>query len=67
MQITFEFDLTLYRIDRDVYGILDWVGDVGGLFEGLYLFLKVILVFSQFHDLEHLLIEKLYSHDSAAE
>ena len=46
MQVTFEFDLTLYRIERDVYSFLDWVGDVGGLFEGLYLILKVVLVAS---------------------
>lgn len=44
LQITFEFDLTLYRIDRDVYSILDWVGDVGGLNEGLFLILKVFLI-----------------------
>ena len=43
MQVTFEFDLTLYRIDRDVYSLLDWVGDVGGLNEGLFIIFKVIL------------------------
>jgi len=31
MQVTFEFDLDLHRIDRDVYSILDWIGDMGGL------------------------------------
>ena len=60
LQITFEFDLTLYRIDRDVYSILDWVGDVGGLNEGLYLFFKMILLFCQFNELHHFLIERLY-------
>ena len=60
MQITFEFDLTLYRIDRDVYSILDWVGDVGGLNEGLFLFFKMILLFFQFHEFRHFLIERLY-------
>ena len=28
--ITFEFDLNLYRIDRDTYSLLDWLGDIGG-------------------------------------
>lgn len=60
LQISFEFDLTLYRVDRDVYSILDWVGDVGGLNEGLFLFFQVILVFSQFYDFEHFLIERLF-------
>ena len=61
MQVTFEFDLTLYRVDRDVYSILDWVGDVGGLNEGLYLILSVILAISQFHEFEHLLVEQLFA------
>ena len=46
MQITFEFDLTLYRVDRDVYSILDWVGDLGGLSEGLVIMLSFIYAFS---------------------
>jgi len=46
LQISFEFDLTLYRVDRDVYSILDWVGDVGGLTEGFYIFLQLILITS---------------------
>ena len=60
IQVTFEFDLTLYRVDRDVYSVLDWVGDVGGLYEGVYLILYVILLFTQFHDFEHFLIEYLF-------
>lgn len=43
MQITFEFDLTLYRVDRDVYSILDWVGDLGGLSEGLIIMFTILL------------------------
>lgn len=61
LQITFEFDLNLYRVDRDVYSILDWVGDMGGLNEGLYLGLKVILIFFQFYEFDHFLIQRLYS------
>ena len=29
--LAFEFDLNLYRIDRDAYNFLDWLGDLGGL------------------------------------
>ena len=60
IQVTFEFDLNLYLIDRSVYSFLDWIGDVGGLNEGLFLCFKLIIVLSQFYDLEHLLIEYLY-------
>ena len=61
MQITFEFDLTLYRIDRDVYSILDWVGDLGGLSEGLVIILSFVFGLTQFNSFEHFLIERLYS------
>ena len=60
LQISFEFDLTLYRVDRDVYSILDWIGDVGGLNEGIFVFFQFLLVFSQFFDMEHFLIERLF-------
>ena len=29
--ISFEFDLNLYRLDREAYNNLDWLGDIGGL------------------------------------
>ena len=59
-QLTFEFDLTLYRVDRKVYSILDWVGDIGGLNEGVYVGISVLLMFLQFHRFDHFLIERLY-------
>ena len=57
MQVTWEFDLTLYRIDRDVYSILDWIGDVGGLSEGLVIGLGAALSLINFYKFEHYLIE----------
>ena len=29
--LSYEFDLNLYRIDREAYNLLDWLGDIGGL------------------------------------
>ena len=58
--MTFEFDLNLYRVDRDVYSILDWIGDVGGLFEGLYLIFTMLIFIFKFNDFQHFLIELLY-------
>ena len=60
LQVSYEFDLTLHRIDRDVYSILDWIGDVGGLNEGLFLFFSVILAYFQFYDLENFLVDRLF-------
>ena len=60
LQVSYEFDLTLHRIDRDVYSILDWIGDVGGLNEGLFLFFSVILAYFQFYDYENFLVDRLF-------
>ena len=66
MQVTFEFDLTLYRIDRDVYSMLDLIGDLGGLAEGLTIILAIILSFATFNNFDHFLIEYLYGkHDES--
>ena len=60
MQVSFELDLTLYQINRDIYSILDWIGDLGGLYEGLHLMCKAGMFFAMFKDFEHYLIERLY-------
>ena len=60
LSVTFEFDLTLYRIDRDVYSILDFIGDLGGLAEGFYIILWVLLSIATYNNFEHFLIEFLY-------
>ena len=68
VQVTFEFDLTLYRIDRDVYSQLDLIGDLGGLAEGLFIILSIILSLLTFNDFDHFLIEHLYGkHDEDKE
>ena len=59
LQITYELDLTQHRIDRDVYSMLDWVGDVGGLNEGLKLIFALIIACLNFNKFEHFLIEHL--------
>lgn len=61
MQVTFEFDLDLHRVDRDVYSILDWIGDIGGLREGLVIIFVGIFGLLKFHSFEHFMIEHLYS------
>ena len=39
ISITFEFDLNNYRVDRETYNTLDWLGDIGGLYEALLIIL----------------------------
>ena len=60
LQVTFEFDLNLYRIDRGVYSILDWISDIGGLSDGLVLIMAALIPIINFHTFEHFLIERLF-------
>ena len=45
MQVTFELDLDLHRVDRSVYSVLDWIGDIGGLEQGLMICFGMVLAF----------------------
>ena len=54
--------MTLYRVDRDVYGVLDWIGDIGGLLEGFLVILSFTLTFISFKNFDHYLVEGLYRH-----
>ena len=60
MQVTFEFDLDLYMIDRDVYSILDWIGDIGGLSQGLAIIFAYLIGLVKFNEFQHFMIENLY-------
>ena len=60
ISITYEFDLNQYRIDREAYNLLDWLGDIGGLKEAIVIsfgFLYATLSYNQF---ENFLVSKLY-------
>ena len=58
--VTFEFDLNYFRVDRDTYNALDWLGDLGGLFEALVIILGLVYGLIQFHAFEDFLVSKLY-------
>ena len=47
--IVFEFDLNLYRIDREAYNLLDWLGDIGGLKEALTIILTLVFAIFNYH------------------
>ena len=38
-------DFSLKRVDRSIYGILDWLGDIGGFVEALSWFVLATLFF----------------------
>ena len=35
LTLSYEMSLNLRTYDREVYNFLDWLGDMGGLFDGL--------------------------------
>ncbi len=44
MSVTFEVNLDRRTVERTIYSILDWVGDVGGLSSGLFNILKIAAI-----------------------
>ena len=51
-------DFDLYTVEREVYTLLDWLGDVGGLNEGLVMIGSLFMFFLAGNGLDFL----LYSH-----
>ena len=63
ISVTFEVDLDLQVIDRQVYNILDWIGDVGGLGEGCFFISYTILGIIHFGALDNMIISELFDKD----
>ena len=58
--VSFEFDLNYYKIDRETYNTLDWLGDLGGLKEALVIILGLIIGAVNFNNFKDFLVSKLY-------
>ncbi len=56
LSITFEMELDLQVIDRQVYNVLDLVGDIGGLGEGCFFISITILSVVHFGALDNQII-----------
>ena len=65
ISVTFEVDLDLQVIDRQVYNILDWIGDVGGLGEGCFFISYTILGIIHFGALDNMIISELFRIDKS--
>ena len=63
--VVFEFDLNLYRVDREAYNMLDWLGDIGGLKEALTIILSFIFVVFNYHTFEDYLVSHLYKSETS--
>ena len=60
MAISYEFDLNYYRIDREAYNLLDWLGDIGGLKEAMMIILGFIFAVFNYHTFEDYMVSNLY-------
>ena len=52
MEIVFEVNLNRIQLRRKVYSLLDWVGDVGGLFEALTVISALLIGFYHYKTFE---------------
>ena len=50
----------MQKVDRAIYGTLDWLGDIGGFNEALSWLVMLVLYFFQFEPLNMFLVESLY-------
>ena len=60
MSIIYERDLNLYRIDREIYNILDLIGDVGGLYQGISIISIFILGFFNYLTFDNYMVSQLF-------
>ena len=60
MVLTYEFDMNMYVINRDTYTLLDWLGDIGGLGEGLAIIFGAIIALFNYNTFEDHLVRQLY-------
>ena len=52
--------MNLQRIDRAVYNGLDWLGDLGGLYEALAVVLGAIVTLFNYKQMENYLVQQLF-------
>ena len=60
ISVAYEFDLNLYRIDREAYNLLDWLGDLGGLKEALMIIFAFIYGLFNQDTFDNFLVSKLF-------
>ena len=62
--ILYERDLDYHRVDREVYSILDWLGDIGGLYEAMSLICAGILYLFNFMSYDNYLVSELFKKEN---
>ena len=60
MQVTFELDQNFVVTDRQVYSVLDWLGDIGGLVESLFFIGGIVLMVFNYTYFDYLINSHLF-------
>ena len=58
--ISFEMNLNLDTAEREVYHFLDWIGDLGGLLDGVNAICLVCVVFFTYKTYDNYMASKLF-------
>ena len=67
MAITFEMDLDVLQIERNVYTTFDMLSDVGGLTGIIYLIFQVLANLWNFQSFDNFMVSRLFKIKKAAE
>ena len=60
VRLSFERDLNEIHIEREVYGLLDLLGDVGGLGEAVFILFAIAVNLKSFKGFENFMVSHLY-------
>ena len=58
--VSYEVSLDRIKIQRIVFSFLEWLGDVGGLLEILFISFSLVYMVFHYQTFEEYLVEKLY-------
>lgn len=58
--LRYEMNKNQFYLERTIYGVLDWLGDIGGFNEAIAMIIGATLFFIQFQPLGMYLVGKLY-------
>ena len=60
LSVSYELDLNMYSISREVYNALDMLGDIGALQYALFLIFSFLLTILNFHHMENYLVSQMF-------
>ena len=66
MALSYEMNLDLIYTEREVYSLFDWVGDLGGLHDGVRLFFVACIAFFNYNYYSAYMVSQLFAMERKA-